>query len=150
MLNCLPTRVATRVLIAASHSYTLLRCSDAVQQDGQLRLAAAVATGAAAIAMMDQCSPDVVVVDLQLQDMPALAVIRSAAGHFPQAYIADTLRWIAQGMSLAQIGARADGLHPHVLAHVKKIYRKLAAHARDESLVEVGKQDIRTVAWGYT
>ncbi|WP_295955043.1 response regulator [Rhodoferax sp.] len=234
MLSPSFTRVATRVLIAESHSDTLLRCAEAVQADGQLSLAAAVSTGAAAIAMMDQCVPDVVVVDVQLQDVPAIAVIRHAAWHFPQADIvvltqfgndeqvlqcieagataylfkdsaaeclaqsihlwrkgsapispgmarrvlgrfrlrlgtgtgsawafplresthpltaceAGILRWIARGMSLEQIGTLASSPQLGVLAHVKKIYRKLAAHARGDNLEVVSEQDIQIVAMG--
>ncbi len=80
-------RTTTRVLIAESHSDCLLRCADAVQSDAQLTLVAAVSTGFAAIAMMDQCVPDVVLVDLGLQDIPAIEVIHHAAWHFPQADI---------------------------------------------------------------
>lgn len=234
MLSPSFTRVATRVLIAESYSDTLLRCAEEVQADGQLSLVAAVSTGAAAIAMMDQCVPDVVVVDLELQDMPAIAVIRHAAWHFPQADIvvltqfgndehvlqcieagataylfkdsaaeclaqsihlwrqgsapispgmarrvlgrfrlrlgtgtgsawafplresthpltaceAGILRWIGRGMSLEQIGVLVSGPHPSVLAQVKKIYRKLAAQARGETLPDVSEQDIQIVALG--
>ena len=234
MLNPSFARVAIRVLIAESHSDTLLRCAEAVQADVRLSLAAAVSTGAAAIAMMDECVPDVVVVDLQLQDVPAIEVIRHAAWHFPQADIvvltqfgndgqvlqcieagataylfkdsaadclaesihlwcegsapispglarrvlgrfrlrlgtgtgsawafplrestypltaceAGILRWIARGMSLEQIGALASSPQPGVLAHVKKIYRKLAAHARGENLVDTREPDIQIVALG--
>ncbi|BDT67335.1 response regulator protein VraR [Comamonadaceae bacterium OS-1] len=228
------TRATPRVLIAESHADTLLQCAEAVQGDAQLSLVAAVSTGAAAIAMMDQCVPDVVVVDLQLQDMPALAVICHAARHFPQADIvvltqfgndeqvlqcieagataylfkdsaaeclaqsihlwregsapispgmarrvlgrfrlrlgtgtgsawafplresthplttceAGILRWVARGMSLEQIDALASSPEPGVLVHVKKIYRKLAAHARGESLADASAPDIQMVALG--
>nr|WP_315188961.1 response regulator transcription factor [uncultured Albidiferax sp.] len=228
------TRATPRVLIAESHADTLLQCAEAVQADAQLSLVAAVSTGAAAIAMMDQCVPDVVVVDLQLQDMPATAVICHAARHFPQADIvvltqfgndeqvlqcieagataylfkdsaaeclaqsihlwregsapispgmarrvlgrfrlrlgtgtgsawafplresthplsdceAGILRWIARGMSLEQIGALAASPQPGVLLHVKKIYRKLAVHARGENQVDTGAPDIQIVALG--
>jgi DNA-binding NarL/FixJ family response regulator len=228
------TRAIPRVLIAESHADTLLQCAEVVQGDAQLSMVAAVSTGAAAIAMMDQCVPDVVVVDLQLQDMSAVKVIRHAARHFPQADIvvltqfgndeqvlqcieagataylfkdsaaeclaqsihlwregsapispgmarrvlgrfrlrlgtgtgsawafplresthpltdceAGILRWIARGMSLEQIGALAASPQPGVLLHVKKIYRKLAAHAQGESLLAASAPDIQMVALG--
>ncbi len=228
------SRAATRVLIAESHADTLLRCAETVQRDAQLSLVAAVSTGAAALAMMDQCVPDVVVVDLQLEDIPAIEVIRHAAWHFPQADIvvltqfgndgqvlqcieagataylfkdgvadsladcihlwregsapispgmarrvlgrlrlrlgtgtgsawafplyesthplsaceAGILRWIARGMSLEQIGTLAPSPQPGVLVHVKKIYRKLAAHARGESQADAHAPDIQIVALG--
>lgn len=228
------TRAVPRVLIAESHADTLLQCAEAVQADAQLSLAAAVSTGAAAIAMMDQCVPDVVVVDLQLQDMPATQVIRHVARHFAHADIvvltqfgndeqvlqcieagataylfkdsaaeclaqsihlwregsapispgmarrvlgrfrlrmgtstglawafplresthplteceAGILRWIARGMSLDQIGALVASPQPGVLQHVKAVYRKLAAHARGESLVDTGAPAIQMAALG--
>ncbi|WP_367849932.1 response regulator [Rhodoferax sp. WC2427] len=234
LIPSLMTHTAPRVLIAESHAETLLQCAEAVQGDAQLSLAAAVSTGAAAIAMMDQCTPDVVVVDLLLQDMPAVQVIRHVAWHFPQADIvvlaqfgddeqvlqcieagataylfkdsaaeclaqsihlwregsapispgmarrvlgrfhlrlgtgtgsawafplresthplsaceAGILRWIARGMSLEQVGALAAHPQQGVLAHVKKIYRKLAAHARGESLADTDASDIQIVALG--
>lgn len=228
------TAATIRVLIAESHADVLLRCADAVQGDGQLSLVAAVSTGAAAMAMMERCVPDVVVVDLQLQDMPATELIRHVAWHFPQADIvvltqcgndgqvlqcieagataylfkdnaaeclaqsihlwceggapispgmacrvlgrfrlqmgtgtgsawgfplresthplsaceAGILRWIARGMGLEQIGALASSLEPDVLVHVKKIYRKLAAHARGDNLVEASEPDTEIEALG--
>ena len=81
------SRKPISVLIAESHAEFLLRYAEAVQQDAQLNLVAAVSTGGAAITLMDQCAPDVVVVDLQLQDMSAMDVIRHAAWHFPQSDI---------------------------------------------------------------
>nr|WP_315430679.1 response regulator transcription factor [uncultured Albidiferax sp.] len=217
----------TSVLIAESQSECLLRCAEAVHQDAELSLAAAVSTAAAAIAMMDQCAPDVVLVDLQLKDMPAIEAIRHAAWHFPAsdivvltqfgndeqvlscieagatAYLfketaansladnihawregcapispgmarrvlgrfrlrpgvssgsawafplresthplsaseAGILRWIARGMTLEQIGELAASPQPSVLVHVKKIYRKLAAHARGEMVYDTSELD---------
>jgi DNA-binding NarL/FixJ family response regulator len=61
---------------------------------------------------------------------------------------AGILRWIARGMSLEQIDALASSPQPGVLLHVKNIYRKLAAHARGESLADTGTPDIQVVALG--
>jgi DNA-binding NarL/FixJ family response regulator len=76
-----------RVLIAQSDTECLLRCADAVEDDAQMTLVAAVSDGAAAVAMMAHCMADVVVVDLALADLPAIEVVRHAAWHFPQADI---------------------------------------------------------------
>lgn len=49
---------------------------------------------------------------------------------------ADILRLVAKGLQFAEIGAALD-LSPHtVVAHVKKIYRKLSVHSRGEAVFE--------------
>ncbi|WP_394790588.1 response regulator [Rhodoferax sp.] len=75
---------AARVLIVESDSAALLQLANAVQQDTQLSLAAAVSTGTAAMALMGQNRPDVLVIDVHLPDISAMEVIRYAAGHFQQ------------------------------------------------------------------
>lgn len=48
----------------------------------------------------------------------------------------DILRLVAKGLQFADIGA-ALGLSPHtIVAHVKKIYRKLSVHSRGEAVFE--------------
>ena len=54
---------------------------------------------------------------------------------------AGILRWIARGMTLEQIGELAASPQPSVLVHVKKIYRKLAAHARGEMVYDSSELD---------
>jgi DNA-binding CsgD family transcriptional regulator len=46
---------------------------------------------------------------------------------------------VAKGLSFDAIGA-ALNISPHtVVAHVKKIYRKLAVHSRGEAVFEAGQ-----------
>ena len=50
--------------------------------------------------------------------------------------------FIAKGFSFAEI-ARLLGVSPHtVIAHVKKIYQKLAVHSRGEAVYEAGKMGL--------
>ncbi|GAA4430045.1 response regulator transcription factor [Acidovorax lacteus] len=49
---------------------------------------------------------------------------------------ADILRLVAKGLSFSEIGEVLD-ISPHtVVAHVKRIYRKLAVHSRGEAVYE--------------
>jgi DNA-binding NarL/FixJ family response regulator len=49
---------------------------------------------------------------------------------------AGILRLVAKGLSFAEVGG-ALGISPHtVVAHVKKIYRKLSVHSRGEAVFE--------------
>jgi DNA-binding NarL/FixJ family response regulator len=49
---------------------------------------------------------------------------------------AEILRLIAKGLSFADVGT-ALGISPHtIVAHVKKIYRKLSVHSRGEAVFE--------------
>lgn len=51
----------------------------------------------------------------------------------------DILRLIAKGLSFTELG-EALSISPHtVVAHVKKIYRKLAVHSRGEAVFEAGQ-----------
>jgi DNA-binding NarL/FixJ family response regulator len=54
----------------------------------------------------------------------------------------EVLAFIAKGFSFAEI-ARLLGISPHtVIAHVKKIYQKLAVHSRGEAVYEAGKMGL--------
>jgi DNA-binding CsgD family transcriptional regulator len=51
----------------------------------------------------------------------------------------ELLRLTAKGLSFDTIG-QLMGISPHtVVAHVKKIYRKLAVHSRGEAVYEAGQ-----------
>jgi len=55
---------------------------------------------------------------------------------------AEILRLVAKGLSFADVGA-ALGISSHtVVAHVKKIYRKLAVHSRGEAVFEATQMGI--------
>lgn len=52
---------------------------------------------------------------------------------------AEILQLVAKGLSFAEVGA-ALGVSAHtVVAHVKKIYRKLSVHSRGEAVFEAGQ-----------
>ena len=51
----------------------------------------------------------------------------------------ELLRLTAKGLSFESIG-EVMGISPHtVVAHVRKIYRKLAVHSRGEAVYEAGQ-----------
>ncbi len=54
----------------------------------------------------------------------------------------DILRLVAKGLSFNEVGDSL-GISPHtVVAHVKKIYRKLAVHSRGEAVFEAGQMGL--------
>ena len=55
---------------------------------------------------------------------------------------ADILRLVAKGLSFADVGS-VLGISAHtVVAHVKKIYRKLSVHSRGEAVFEAGQMGL--------
>jgi DNA-binding NarL/FixJ family response regulator len=55
---------------------------------------------------------------------------------------ADILRLVAKGLSFADVGAALDISSHTVVAHVKKIYRKLSVHSRGEAVFEAGQMGL--------
>lgn len=216
MSNASPPDCLTSVLVVEDEPELMRRFSQAVLRDSALTLAAAVSNGAAALAELTTASPDVILLDLGLPDMPGSAIIQYVARHQPQCEvlvvtifgddqhifeaveagatgyllkdagldrIADSihalraggspispgiarrvlsrmragtpalagapalaplltpreielLRLTAKGLNFASIGELLH-ISPHtVVAHVKKIYRKLAVHSRGEAVYE--------------
>jgi DNA-binding NarL/FixJ family response regulator len=207
------------VLIVEDEPELLRRFSQAVSTDGRLSLLAAVANGAAAIAVLSAAEPDVVLLDLGLPDVHGIEVIRHIARHSPKSDVLvvtmfaddqhvfealeagatgyllkdvgieriatsihdlraggapispsiarrvlarlreapaaggppasralaesvltpreiELLKLTAKGLSFDNVG-ELMGISPHtVVAHVKKIYRKLAVHSRGEAVFE--------------
>lgn len=213
-----------RVLIVEDEPEFMRRFSNAVLADPGLALLAAVASGRAALAMLDAQEPDVMLVDLGLPDINGVEVIRHAASRHPRCDVlvvtmfgddqhvvssieagatgyllkdaqaediaasihelhaggspispgiarrvlarfragngkagpavappgaaepspltereTELLRLTAKGLSFETIG-QLMGISPHtVVAHVKKIYRKLAVHSRGEAVYEASQ-----------
>ncbi len=224
MNNCLLAPICT-VLVVEDNPELLLRFSQAVGLDAQLKLVGAVGTGLDGIALLDTHTPNVLMVDLGLPDIDGIEVIAHAARHHPNTEVLvvtmfaddqhvlssieagatgyllkdtlpdricesihellaggspitpsiarkvlarfrpvspspvadvtlrndapnssqlttreiDILRLIAKGLSFTELG-EALNISPHtVVAHVKKIYRKLAVHSRGEAVFEAGQ-----------
>jgi DNA-binding NarL/FixJ family response regulator len=207
---------ATSVLVVEDEPEFLRQYCEAITREPDLRLAGAVGTLAAGLAVIDKDVPDVVVVDLGLPDGSGAQLIRAAAKKRPDCdalvvtvfgddqhvidaieagatgYIlkdsppgelarcirelraggapispsiarrllarmrapaakpaagtqgaspltereAEILQLIAKGLSFADVGG-VLGISAHtVVAHVKKIYRKLSVHSRGEAVFE--------------
>lgn len=114
------------MLVVARDAEFLLALADTVEQSGPLRLAAAVSVGPAAVLMMGQKAPDVVVWDLALPDMPVLDAIRHMALQHPETDIVvlSDPGNVAQAMACMLAGARGhldknaamEGLVAHIQA----------------------------------
>lgn len=100
---------ATRVLIVEDEPEFLRRFSEAVVADPGLQLFAAVATGAAAIALLDAQLPDVMLVDLGLPDIDGVEVIRHAAKRCPQCDVLVVTMFGDEQHVVASIEAGATG-----------------------------------------
>jgi len=206
---------AISVLVVEDEPEFLRQYCEAIMREPDLRLAGAVSTLAAALALIEQSVPDVLVVDLGLPDGSGAELIRRAAQKRPDCdalvvtvfgddqhvidaieagatgYLlkdspageltrcirelraggapispsiarrllarmrapaekpagpqaaspltereAEILQLIAKGLSFADVGD-VTGISAHtVVAHVKKIYRKLSVHSRGEAVFE--------------
>lgn len=215
--------MAIEVLIVEDEPEFMRRFADAVLGDAGLALLAAVSTGQAAKAVLDQQRPDVLLVDLGLPDISGIEVIAHAQWRHPPCDVlvvtmfgddahvvaaieagaagyllkdaapdriaaavhelhgggapispsiarrilsrlrssapagtasrpmpleassplttreTELLRMVAKGLSFDTIGELL-AISPHtVVAHVKKIYRKLAVHSRGEAVYEASQ-----------
>ncbi len=100
---------AMRVLIVDDEPEFLRRFSEAVVADAGLQLLAAVATGKAAIALLDAQPPDVMLVDLGLPDIDGVEVIRHAANRCPQCDVLVVTMFGDEQHVVASIEAGATG-----------------------------------------
>jgi DNA-binding NarL/FixJ family response regulator len=101
--------MTTNVMVVEDEPEFLHRFSHAVTMDGGLRLMAAVATGAAAKALLDTQCPDVLLIDLGLPDMSGVEVIRHAAQRCPQCDVLVVTMFADDAHVLASIEAGATG-----------------------------------------
>ncbi len=101
--------MATSVLIVEDEPEFLRRFSDAVLIEPALRLAGAVSTVAAAIALIDAMAPDVVLTDLGLPDGHGVEVIRHALARQPQCDVLVVTMFGDDGNVLDSIAAGATG-----------------------------------------
>lgn len=214
------------VLIVEDEPEFMSRFAQAVLGDPKLALMAAVASGAAALALLGAVAPDVLLLDLGLPDMEGTDIIRYVAEKHPGCDVlvvtmfgddrhvmaaleagatgyllkdagldriaasihelqaggspispgiarrvlarlrtasppdassaspsaggravltpreTELLRLTAKGLSFDAIGQVLE-VSPHtVVAHVKKIYRKLAVHSRGEAVYEAGQMGL--------
>lgn len=204
----------TSVLVVEDEPEFLRQYCEAITREPDLRLAGAVGTLAAGLAVIEKDVPDVLVVDLGLPDGSGTALIRQAAKKRPgcdalvvtvfgddqhvidaieagaTGYLlkdsppgeltrcirelraggapispsiarrllarmraptgkpaaagaspltereAEILQLVAKGLSFAEVGVTLDISAHTVVAHVKKIYRKLSVHSRGEAVFE--------------
>jgi DNA-binding NarL/FixJ family response regulator len=54
----------------------------------------------------------------------------------------EVLRLVSKGLSFDEVGAQMDISTHTVVAHIKKIYRKLAVHSRSEAVYEAGQRGL--------
>jgi DNA-binding NarL/FixJ family response regulator len=205
--------VTISVLVVEDEPEFLRLYCEAIAREPDFRLAGAVSTLSAAMALVEQAVPDVLVVDLGLPDGNGADLIRRAVKRRPDCdalvltvfgddqhvidaieagatgYLlkdspvgelarcirelraggapispsiarrllarmrapaekpaaqvspltereAEILRLVAKGLSFAEVGAALEISAHTVVAHVKKIYRKLAVHSRGEAVFE--------------
>jgi DNA-binding NarL/FixJ family response regulator len=99
----------TSVLIVESQPELLLKFATAVEQDEGLNLAAAVSTGTAALVVVEQSMPDVLLLDLAINDLPAVEVIRQVVWSHPETEVVVLTQFGNDEQVLACIEAGASG-----------------------------------------
>jgi DNA-binding NarL/FixJ family response regulator len=97
------------VLIVEDEPEFLHRFSQAVRSDANLHLLGAVGDGAAAIALLNDVVPDVMLVDLGLPDIDGVQLIRHAAARHPGTDVLVVTMFGDDGHVLASIAAGATG-----------------------------------------
>lgn len=97
------------VLIVEDEPEFLRRFSEAVLGDPGLRLLAAVSSGAAALAVLASCQPDMLLVDLGLPDMDGVNIIRQVHVRYPSCDILVVSMFGDDGHVMSSIEAGATG-----------------------------------------
>lgn len=123
------------VLIAVDDAQYLQRCVAAVLADPGLRLVAAVTSGAAAIALLDSCAPDVMLIDPGLPDMAGAEVVLHARGHCSRTHVLVVAESAHAGAVLSGIEAGATG---YLLKSVPAARIRLSIHELHEDGASIG------------
>ncbi|MEO6973666.1 MAG: response regulator transcription factor [Rhodoferax sp.] len=124
-----------RVLIVVDDAPYLQRCAAAVLADPRLSLTAGVTGGAAAIALLDSCAPDVMVIDPGLPDMAGSEVILHARRHCPGTLVLVVAESAHAGAVLSGIEAGATG---YLLKNVPAARICLSIHELHDDGASVG------------
>ena len=98
----------------------LRRFTDAVLGDPDLRLTGAVDNGVSALALLDLCLPDVMMIDPGLSDQRGIDVIRHAIKNHPKTHVLVATTVVDEGQVLACVEAGATGylLKPATAARI--------------------------------
>ena len=108
------------VLIVEDVPIFLRRFTDAVLGDPDLRLTGAVDNGTSALALLDLCLPDVMMIDPNLSDRRGIDVIRHAVKNHPKTHVLVATTVVDEGQVLACVEAGATGylLKPATAARI--------------------------------
>lgn len=124
-----------RVLIVDDEARYLQRCTAAVLADPGLYLAGAVTSGAAAIALLDSCPPDVMLIDPGLPDMAGAEVILHARRHCPDTHVLVVAESAHASVVLTGIEAGATG---YLLKNVPAARICLSIHELHDDGASIG------------
>ena len=158
---------AIRVLLVEDHGFVRAGIASLFASSGDFELVAAVGSGAAAIPAIEQHAPDVVLLDLNLPDVPGLEILRRlrSAGSAAKVVVVtshDSADVIRQALALGARGYvfKRSGVAPlfEALRTVAagKTYlspeaeAQVAAHANDEPLSAREIQILRLAAQGLS
>jgi len=105
----LDTKHHISVLIVENVPMFLRRFTDAVLGDPDLRLTGAVDNGVSALALLDLCLPDVMMINPGLSDQRGIDVIRHAIKNHPKTHVLVATTVVEEGHVLACVEAGATG-----------------------------------------
>jgi DNA-binding NarL/FixJ family response regulator len=163
----MPKQSSSRIRILIVDDHPVLRDGLVAMIESQpdLEVAAEAGTGKQAIALFEECLPDITLMDLGLPDIHGVDVIKTIRGTHPDAriivlttYLGDVqaIRALRAGASgyLLKATLRRDLLHSiravhSGLRHVQaEVATELAQHAPDQSLTEREIEVLKLIAKG--
>jgi DNA-binding NarL/FixJ family response regulator len=163
----MPKQSASRIRILIVDDHPVLRDGLVAMIESQpdLEVAAEAGTGKQAIALFEECLPDITLMDLGLPDIHGVDVIKTIRGTHPDARIIVLTTYLGDFQAIRALRAGASGyllkatLRRDLLDSIRAVHSglrhvqaevatELAQHAPDQSLTEREIEVLKLIAKG--
>jgi DNA-binding NarL/FixJ family response regulator len=163
----MPKQSASRIRILIVDDHPVLRDGLVAMIESQpdLEVAAEAGTGKQAIALFEECLPDITLMDLGLPDIHGVDVIKTIRGTHPDARIIVLTTYLGDVQAIRALRAGASGyllkatLRRDLLDSIRAVHSglrhvqaevatELAQHAPDQSLTEREIEVLKLIAKG--